>query len=159
VKFLVDANMSPRVAEFLRSNGHDAVAVRDIGLAEASDDEILDCAAVDDRIVISHDTDFGALLAFRRLSKPSFILIRSSDPMTPDDHTSLILANLDAINDDLAAGAIVVFANARTPQGARVKPSARSPTSHDGAARRPTRRRGNRGPTALARRSSSPVLP
>jgi len=110
VRFLVDANMSPRVAELLRSNGHEAVAVREIGLADASDDEILDRAASDERIVVSHDTDFGTLLAFRSLSQPSFILIRSSDPMTPTDHAALIVANLDAISADLEAGAIVVFA-------------------------------------------------
>ena len=110
MRFLVDANMSPRVAELLRSSGHDAIAVREVGLADASDDEILDRAATDDRIVISHDTDFGTLLAFRRLSKPSLILIRSSDPLTPDDHAALIVANLDAISDDIDAGAIVVFA-------------------------------------------------
>jgi predicted nuclease of predicted toxin-antitoxin system len=110
VRFLVDANMSPRVAELLRSKGYDAVAVREIGLVDAADDEILDRAATDARIVVSHDTDFGTLLAFQRRSKPSFILIRSSDPMTPDDHAALIVANFDAISADLEAGAIVVFA-------------------------------------------------
>ncbi len=110
MKFLVDANMSPRVAELLRSSGHDAVAVREIGLADASDDEILDLAAIENRIVISHDTDFGTLLAFRRLSKPSYILLRSSDSMTPDEHGALIIANLPVMREDLETGAIAVFA-------------------------------------------------
>jgi predicted nuclease of predicted toxin-antitoxin system len=98
------------VAELLRANGHDAIAVRDIGLSDASDDEILDRAAADERAVISHDTDFGTLLAFRRVRRPSFILIRSSDPLTPDEQAMLITANLEAISEDLDAGAIVVFA-------------------------------------------------
>ena len=110
MKFLVDANMSPRVAERLRAEGHDAVAVRDVGLAHSSDDEILDHAIDHERVIISHDTDFGALLAFRRLSAPSFILIRSSDPLTPDQQADMVIANLAAISEDLAAGAIVVFA-------------------------------------------------
>jgi predicted nuclease of predicted toxin-antitoxin system len=59
----------------------------------------------DERIIISHDTDFGALLAFRRVSAPSFILIRSSDPLTPDEQ-----AKLDTVAAHLAAGAIAVFA-------------------------------------------------
>lgn len=45
MRFLVDANMSP-LAERLRAVGHDAVAVRDVGLGDASDDEILDRAIV-----------------------------------------------------------------------------------------------------------------
>jgi predicted nuclease of predicted toxin-antitoxin system len=110
MRFLVDANLSPRVAELLRSHGHDALAVRDAGLADASDDEILDHAVADNRTVISHDTDFGTLLAFRRLRKPSFILVRSSDPLSPDEQAALIAANLDVIGADLETGAIVVFA-------------------------------------------------
>jgi predicted nuclease of predicted toxin-antitoxin system len=110
VRFLIDANMSPALAERLRADGHDAVAVRDVGLAHASDDEILDHAIGDQRVIISFDTDFGSLLAFRRLTSPSFILIRSSDPLTPDQQADMITANLAAIRDDLVAGAIVVFA-------------------------------------------------
>lgn len=56
----------------------------------ASDDEIVDSAISTDRIVISHDTDFGTLLAYRELSKPSFISIRSSGPVDVDPrHVSL----------------------------------------------------------------------
>jgi predicted nuclease of predicted toxin-antitoxin system len=86
------------------------VAVRDVGLGDAPDDEILDHAAVDDRIVISHDTDFGTLLAFRRLTKPSFVLIRSSDPLAPEEQAAMLIANLDVVAEDLRAGAIIVFA-------------------------------------------------
>ena len=57
MRFLVDANMSPWVAERPRAEGHDAVAVRDIGLGDASDDEILDLAIEDERVIVSHDTD------------------------------------------------------------------------------------------------------
>ena len=64
MRFLIDANLSPRLADRLRAVGHDAVAVRDVDLGSASDDEILDHAIADNRIVVSHDTDFGTLLAF-----------------------------------------------------------------------------------------------
>ena len=113
MNYVVDANLSPRLAALLRDAGHDAVHVRDIGLRTASDDEIIDYAISTDRIVISHDTDFGTLLAYRELSKPSFILIRSSDPVGVDDQARLIVANLDAMSDDLETGAIAVFARGR----------------------------------------------
>lgn len=41
MKLLVDANLSPRVAAILRSAGHDARHVTDVGLGTASDAEIL----------------------------------------------------------------------------------------------------------------------
>jgi predicted nuclease of predicted toxin-antitoxin system len=113
VRFLVDANVSPRVALLLADAGHDAVAVRDVRLTAAPDDEILDWALADDRVIVSHDTDFGTLLAARRQVKPSFILVRSSDPLTADDVSGLILANLDSVSEDLDAGAIVTFARGR----------------------------------------------
>lgn len=110
MRFVVDANLSPRVADLLTEAGHDAVAVRHLGLQDALDDEILDLALNDDRIIISHDTDFGTLLAVRRQTKPSFILVRSADPLTADQVADLIIDNLDVVADDLAAGAIITFA-------------------------------------------------
>lgn len=113
MRFLVDANLSPRLADLLGSAGHDAVAVREVGLADASDEEILDRASSEGRVLISHDTDFGTLLAARGLTTPSFILFRSSDPITPDEQAALIVANLDGVAGELEAGAIVVFARGR----------------------------------------------
>ena len=110
MRFLVDANLSPRVATLLTAAGHDAVAVRDLGLATASDDDILDRALADDRVIVSHDTDFGTLLAIRRQTRPSFVLIRSSDPLTADQVAELLLVNLATMAEDLDAGAIVTFA-------------------------------------------------
>jgi hypothetical protein len=63
VRFLLDQNMSPLVAKFLREAGHDVVHVRDLGFASASDRTILEAAAAQARTIISADTDFGELLA------------------------------------------------------------------------------------------------
>ena len=113
MRFLVDANLSPRLANLLETLGHDAVAVRELGLADASDEVVLERASSEARVLISHDTDFGTLLAFRGLSAPSLILFRSSEPITPDEQADLINANLGNLADDLEAGAIVVFARGR----------------------------------------------
>lgn len=113
MRFLIDANLSPRLADLLGSAGHDAVAVREVGLADASDEVILEHASSDERVLISHDTDFGTLLAARGVTSPSFILFRSSDPITPDQQAGLIVSNIEAIAGELEAGAIVVFARGR----------------------------------------------
>jgi predicted nuclease of predicted toxin-antitoxin system len=103
----------PIVADLISAAGHDAVAVRALGLQDASDEVILDRALNEDRIVVSHDTDFGTLLAIRRLSKPSFILIRSADPLTANQIADLIIDNIATMTEDLNAGAIVTFARGR----------------------------------------------
>jgi len=68
VRFLVDANLSPRVAALLNEAGHDAVAVRDLGLQDATDETILEQALDEDRVIVSHDADFGSLLGVQRRS-------------------------------------------------------------------------------------------
>jgi predicted nuclease of predicted toxin-antitoxin system len=60
-RFLADANVDPDVVEFLRTRGHDAVHVREVGLAQADDARILRHAVADRRIVVTHDGDFGRL--------------------------------------------------------------------------------------------------
>lgn len=42
MRLLLDANLSPRVAEALRTTGYDAVHVIDLDLVRATDDEIFD---------------------------------------------------------------------------------------------------------------------
>jgi predicted nuclease of predicted toxin-antitoxin system len=56
VRFLIDEALSPAVAIELNRAGHDAVHVRDLGMYAASDEEIFDRAAQDDRVVVSADT-------------------------------------------------------------------------------------------------------
>lgn len=106
MRFLVDANLSPVVAAALRDAGHDSVHVIDRGLFTADDDRILDEAAHDDRVILTADADFGALLAIGGLAKPSVMLLRSSDHLDPPEQAALILANLPQLEDDLDAGAI-----------------------------------------------------
>lgn len=66
MKLLIEANLSPRVAEALRSAALEAVHVVDLDLLAATDDEIFDRAAEEGFVVVTADSDFGTLLAVRR---------------------------------------------------------------------------------------------
>jgi predicted nuclease of predicted toxin-antitoxin system len=57
VKFLVDQNRSPALADRLRDAGHDAVHTMELGLERAEDDELLLLAREQQRVVISGDTN------------------------------------------------------------------------------------------------------
>ena len=107
--FLVDNALSPELADLLRAAGHDAVHVRDYGLHEAEDSIVLARAEAEARVLISADTDFGALLMIRKQRRPSVILFRAGSPRRSVAQANLLLTHLESCAADLDHGAIVVF--------------------------------------------------
>jgi predicted nuclease of predicted toxin-antitoxin system len=109
VKFLPDQNVSPALVGLLADADHVAEHVRDLGMREAPDDVVLAAARDADAVLISSDTDFGELLARSNANGPSVILLRRQEGRRASKIASLIVANLQAVADDLASGAIVVL--------------------------------------------------
>jgi predicted nuclease of predicted toxin-antitoxin system len=113
MKLLLDANLSPKVAEGLRQAGFDAIHVEDLDLLTATDDEIFDRSVEDQFVVITADSDFGMLLALRRATSPSVVHLRHVAELPPDDHIALLVANLPTIAGDLERGAIASLSPSR----------------------------------------------
>lgn len=109
MRLLIDNALSPRLTEGLRDVGHDVVHVRDIGLQSATDDEIFDAAANDDRVVVSEDTDFGTLLSLRDSAKPSVILLRHMPDRSASALLGILRANIPTVEAELESGALVVI--------------------------------------------------
>jgi|SRR5882757_803709 len=109
MRFLLDNNLSPALGDLLRSAGHDVVHVREIDLQRALDPVVLETARVENRVLISADTDFGTLLARTHASEPSFLLLRRASEQRVEQQATVILDNLDLVRTDLEAGSIVVI--------------------------------------------------
>jgi predicted nuclease of predicted toxin-antitoxin system len=113
VRFIVDANLLPRLAMSLNEAGHDAVHVADLGLSRATDLEILEVADRDERVVVSADTDFGTLLAMGHRRRPSVLLLRFASPRRAEQVASVLHLNLPAIADAIDVGSVVVVEDGR----------------------------------------------
>ena len=113
MRFLVDNALSPVLATLLEQAGHDALHVRAIDLHRSDDVVIFDRAAAEDRIVVSADTDFGALLATRAAQKPSVIQFRGRGSRKPEALAHVIVSNLPQLIDALQSGSIVTFEPSR----------------------------------------------
>lgn len=113
MNFLIDNSLAPLLAEKLREAGHDSVHVRRYGIHKADDEVIFERASQEDRVLVSADTDFGAMLGSKQVAKPSVILIKRSSVRRPEAQARLLLANRPVIADLLDHGSIVVFDGAR----------------------------------------------
>ena len=76
LKFLLDANISPETAEFLKSLGHEAKTVAQFGLEKAEDIEIAKKAAKEKRILITLGLDFGEIFYFSIKEKIWVIVLK-----------------------------------------------------------------------------------
>ena len=76
MKLLVDMMLSPRLARWLGDMGYDAVHASEIGMSRASDEEILERASDEGRVVITADLDYPRLLATFGTRDTPVILVR-----------------------------------------------------------------------------------
>jgi predicted nuclease of predicted toxin-antitoxin system len=75
VKFLVDAQLPPALARWLREAGHQAEHVEDTGLREANDGAIWAHAVKSGAIIMTKDEDFAAR-SVRDATAPAIVWLR-----------------------------------------------------------------------------------
>lgn len=105
-------NLSPRWVSLLTASGFESAHVSDLGAARATDAEIMSYAAVNGYVVLTHDLDFGAMLAATQQTKPSVVQLRASD-VRPQSIGSTVLAALRQMEPELRHGALVTVDLAR----------------------------------------------
>ena len=113
MKLLVDMNLSPRWIDVFAGAEIESVHWSSLGASNASDTEIMAFAASNDYVVITHDLDFGAILAATQDEKPSVVQIRSDD-VNPDVIGVTVVMALRQMADELETGALVTVDTNRT---------------------------------------------
>lgn len=118
MKLIIDNALAPSVSRRLRDAGYDSIHVRDRNMQAATDEEILTLAAEEERVIVSADTDFGALLALRSYSFPSFVLLRRQRDKAPKRTADLLISLLPEVAPDLESGSVIVVTDDRV----RIRP-------------------------------------
>jgi predicted nuclease of predicted toxin-antitoxin system len=109
MRLLLDNNVSERLIGLLAPAEWDVVHVRSLHLQAAKDAVVLDVARTESRVLVSADTDFGALLAATHAGGPSVVLIRRLAGRRVEEIAGVLLANPPVVAEDLSAGSIVAM--------------------------------------------------
>jgi predicted nuclease of predicted toxin-antitoxin system len=79
-KFLLDANLSPKTAQFLSQTfGLDAVSLVTLGQGGLADADVIALAEAEDRVIITLDLDFGELYHQRAAGEIGVMILRLRD--------------------------------------------------------------------------------
>ena len=78
MKFLADQDVFHITIEWLRKKGHDVVTAKKLGMDRAADEELLLKAKEMDRLFLTRDKDFGALVFLKSEASPGVVLLRVS---------------------------------------------------------------------------------
>jgi len=104
-------NVPRELGRRLTAAGHVYRHVGDIGMAQASDVAIIEEAKENEEIIVTHDLDYGHLLAFSGEPMPSVIIFRLRNTH-PDNLFTRIMGTWSEIEEPLLEGAIVALEDA-----------------------------------------------
>jgi predicted nuclease of predicted toxin-antitoxin system len=112
MRWLLDQGLPRTGADLLRGQGFDAIHVGEIGMASASDVEIIKAAERDDRVVVTLDADFHAILANTGAQKPSVIRIRE-EGLKASDVCQMVIRIHSRFSASLMAGCVMTVTSAK----------------------------------------------
>lgn len=112
MKFLADMGISPHTVSFLRGVGHDAVHLNEQGLDRMEDSAILEKARGEGRVLLTHDLDFGELVAAGGARLPSLVVFRLRN-MRPENVNRYLQSIIGEQEESLKAGAIISVTEGR----------------------------------------------
>lgn len=105
-RFLIDECVPRAVFETVLALGHDAVLVRD-NILGATDEEVLESAQRQNRIMLTEDRRFG-LLAINGGRPSCGVVILTLDKLSPAERAMRVHDVLPALVDEIAGSVVVI---------------------------------------------------
>lgn len=100
IRLLLDANLSPITAGFLRKSGFDTKSITEDKLGYLKDLEVVKIARREKRLVVTFDLDFGEIYHARELGKVGIIVLRIRN-QTPENINSVLGNFFDSYSDKI----------------------------------------------------------
>ncbi len=114
MKFLLGANMPRSALAALRSFGHSADHVRDIGLGDATDDRVAAGAVAAAATLVSRDLDFADVRRFPPQNTQGILVLRLPDDTLADEIAAVMNRLLGTTMVALLPGHLAVRGAAET---------------------------------------------
>lgn len=108
MKFLTDENIAVSVVRSLRQAGFDVKDAKEQKLHGTSDTELLSIAHKENRIILTHDKDFGNLINDQHRPHKGVILLRFKSKK-PDNVIPIFLTVLTARQESLFENNLVII--------------------------------------------------
>ncbi len=89
MRLLADQDVYAATVGVLREAGHDVTTVAELLVAQAGDEDVLRCAHEHQRILVTRDSDFGALVFLRNMPA-GVIYLRIAPPTLAIVHKQLL---------------------------------------------------------------------
>lgn len=107
-KFLLDANLSPETAEYLRSLGYKAESIQEQGLGNLTDEQVVQKATSEGSVIMTFDRDFSQSWYLNRQGRISMVWLRLKKQTV--EHVNIVLGEvLELITEDELAGSLIVI--------------------------------------------------
>jgi|TARA_B100000315_G_scaffold134483_1_gene123921 predicted nuclease of predicted toxin-antitoxin system len=106
MKLLIDMNLSPEWVSVFQEVDIEAVHWSAIGNPKASDHEIMKWAKINGYIILTHDLDFGSILAATNTNFPSVIQFRTQN-ISPIHAAQFVLSMIKKFEHHLEKGALI----------------------------------------------------
>jgi predicted nuclease of predicted toxin-antitoxin system len=119
VRFLIDANLPRAVIAVFQKHGHDTVFARDVGLSEATDEQIASQARARGCALVTRDLDFADVRRYPPQQYAGIVVLRVPDDTVADRIARMLDLFLgDQLLVDALAGRLAIV----EPERVRFRP-------------------------------------
>lgn len=108
-KFIIDEDMPRSTARVLRTEGYEALDVRDLGLRGESDDKIFNFAQKENAIILTGDLGFGNLLHFPIRSHSGIVIAHFPNEISTSELNNQIIKAFKTVTETDFKGNLIIL--------------------------------------------------